>query len=258
MQLETELRQALERQELRIHYQPIVSLFTGRITGFEALVRWQHPARGLLYPLEFMPVAVETGLIVPIDQWVVREACRQTQQWQELFPDNPLLTISVNLCNPQFRQPELLRHIKQVLQETKLDPCSLKLEITENIIMENNEFATAKLLQLKALGIQLSIDDFGTGYSSLGRLHHFPIDVLKIDSSFVSKIGADQGNLDITETIVTLAHKFGVDVTAEGVETAEQLAQLRRLKCEYGQGYFFSPPLDSKAAEALIVAKSQW
>jgi diguanylate cyclase (GGDEF)-like protein/PAS domain S-box-containing protein len=258
LQVETQLRQALERQELRIHYQPIVSLFTGRITGFEALVRWQHPDHGLLYPLEFMAVAVETGLIVPIDQWVLREACRQTQQWQELFPDKQPLTISVNLCNPQFRQPELLRHIKQVLQETKLDARSLKLEITENIIMENDEFATARLLQLRALGIQLSIDDFGTGYSSLGRLHSFPIDVLKIDSSFVSKIGADEGNLEITETIVTLAHKLGVDVIAEGVERAEQLTQLRGLKCEYGQGYFFSEPLDSKAAEALIVAKTQW
>jgi diguanylate cyclase (GGDEF)-like protein/PAS domain S-box-containing protein len=258
LQLETELRQALERQELRIYYQPIVSLTTGRITGFEGLVRWQHPERGLLYPLEFMPVAIETGLIVPIDQWVVREACRQTQQWQELFLDNLPLTISVNLCNPQFSQPELLRHIKQVLQETKLDANSLKLEITENIIMENEESATARLLQLRALGIQLCIDDFGTGYSSLGRLHHFPIDVLKIDCSFVSKIGTDRGNLEITETIVTLAHKLGVDVTAEGVETPEQLAQLRKLKCEYGQGYFFSEPLDSKATEALMMVNPQW
>jgi len=278
LQMETELRWAIERQEFRVHYQPIVSLATGRVLAFEALVRWQHPDRGLVFPEEFIPVAEETGLIIPIDQWVLWEACRQTQQWQEHFPSelagnaNLLearrptqptgapqgepafpLTINVNLCNAQFWQPGLLQHITQVLQQTHLDAGSLKLEITENIIMENNESATAKLWQLRDLGIQLVIDDFGTGYSSLSRLHRFPIDMLKIDRSFVSKLGRNGTNFEIIETIVTLARKLGVDVTAEGVETAEQLSQLRELNCEYGQGYFFSKPLDSKSVEALIM-----
>ena len=265
LQLETDLRRAIERQEFRIYYQPIVSLSTGRITGFEALIRWQHPERGLVFPEAFISVAEETGLIIPIDQWVLREACHQLRQWQEQFPPEPTelasahpLTISVNLCNLQFKQPELIKHINGVLQEAKLDAHSLKLEITENIIMKNDESATATLSQLRNLGAQLSIDDFGTGYSSLSRLHHFPIDILKIDRSFVSKIGTDEGNLELTETIVTLAQKLRMEVTAEGVETAEQFVQLRGLNCEYGQGYFFSKPLDTKAAEALMMAKPQW
>lgn len=278
LHLETEMRRAIERQEFRIHYQPIVSLRTGRIVGFEALVRWQHPERGLVYPAEFIPIAEEIGLSIPIDQWVLQEACRQTQQWQEQFsfnridasepPSNyevnsspritPHLTINVNLGIPQFRQPDLPRYIYQVLQETNLDPPSLQLEIKENVIMHNEEAATAMLSQLRDLGIHLVIDDFGTGYSSLARLHRFPIKMLKIDRSFISNIDANEGSLEITETIVTLAQKLGVDVTAEGIETAEQLAKLRELNCGYGQGYFFSPPVDAAAAEALIVASPQW
>ncbi|WP_341529050.1 EAL domain-containing protein [Nostoc sp. UHCC 0302] len=263
LQLENDLRRAIECQEFRVYYQPIVSLKTGRITGFEALVRWLHPQQGILVPEEFMPIAQETGLSIPIDEWVLREACRQTHQWQERFPldsanMNCPLSINVNLCSSRFSQQKLLQHINQVLQETGLDPQSLKLEITENIIMENGEKAIIMLKQLRNLGIQLSIDDFGTGYSSLGRLHHFPINGLKIDQSFVSGNSADSGNLDIVETIVTLAKKLGVDVTAEGVETKQQLQKLKDLKCEYSQGYFFSKPLESKAAEALIMANPQW
>jgi len=258
LQLETALRHAFERQELRIHYQPIVSLESGRLTGFEALVRWQHPERGLILPAEFIPIATETGLSISMDWWVLAQACRQIRVWQEQFPDNLPLTISVNLCSQHFSQPNLISHIDQILQETGLDAQSLKMEITENVIMENAESANITLEQLRSLGIELSIDDFGTGYSSLGRLHHFPINILKIDRSFVSSIGVDQGNLEITETILTLAQKLGLDVTAEGVETKEQLAQLRKLKCKYGQGYFFSQPLDTSAAEALIMLKPQW
>lgn len=262
LQMETELRRAIERQEFRVHYQPIVSLETGSIVGFEALVRWQHPRRGLVPPGEFLPVAKETGLIIPIDQWVLQEACRQTQQWQAQFPSNLPLTISVNLCSHQFRQSQLPQYINQILQETKLEPHRLELEITENMIVENDAQATTRFLQLKELGVQLSIDDFGTGYSSLGRLHCLPIDILKIDRSFVSRMGVDPGSdlqtsALIVETIITLAQKLGLAVTAEGVETAEQLAQLRELKCDYGQGYFFSRPLNAEAAEALIVSKLQ-
>ena len=258
LQLENDLRRAFERQEFQIHYQPIVSLITGRITGFEALVRWQHPEHGLVLPEEFLAVVEETGLSVALDQLVLREACRQTRTWQEQISDNPHMSVSVNLCSQLFTQANLIEQILQILQETSLDASSLKLEITENAIMENGESAIAILSQLRSKGIKLYIDDFGTGYSSLGRLHHFPINVLKIDRSFVSRIGVDQGNLEITETIVTLAQKLGVDVIAEGVETAEQLIQLRSLKCEYGQGYFFSRPLDSLAAETLIRAQPQW
>ena len=258
LQLETDLRRAIERMEFLIHYQPIVSLVTGRVTGFEALVRWQHPQRGLLSPAKFVLVAEETGLLSLIDQWVMREACRQTQQWSEQISLDFPLSISINLANKQFTQPHLIEQISQVLHETSLDASCLKLEITENVIMEIDQTAAATLSQLKALGIRLAIDDFGTGYSSLSRLHHFPIDELKIDRSFVSKIGADRDNLEITETILTLAQKLGVNVTAEGIETASQLAQLRELKCAYGQGYFFSRPLPCVAAEALIIASPQW
>ncbi len=258
LQLETELRRAVENQEFRIFYQAIVALDTGLLTGFEALVRWQHPERGLVLPMDFLPVAIEIGLSIPIDQWVLAQACRQTQQWQEQFPAHPPLKISVNLCSSQFAQPDLIKQIDQVLRETNLEAHSLKLEITETVIMENSESATQKLLQLRELGVQLSIDDFGTGYSSLGRLHSFPIDSLKIDCSFIKRMGQDARNLEIVETIVTLAQKLDVDVTAEGLETKEQLARLRQLKCEYGQGYFFSRPVDSEAAKALIVASPKW
>lgn len=262
LQLETELRRAIERQEFRIHYQPIISLFSGKITGFEALIRWQHPQRGLLLPAQFMPTAIETKLSIPIDEWVMYEACRQIKLWQQLSSNSVLevakLTISVNLCKHRLKYEHLLPQIYQVLQETDLDASSLKLEITENIMMEHGQGVTQKLNLLKSLGIQLEIDDFGTGYSSLARLHRFPIGGFKIDRSFISGNDRYERNRAIVETIVTLAQKLEVQVTAEGVETAEQLALLRELKCKYGQGYFFSKPLSSQAAEALLVTNPQW
>ncbi|WP_414752362.1 putative bifunctional diguanylate cyclase/phosphodiesterase [Anabaena sp. CCY 9910] len=264
LQLENDLRKAIERHEFLVYYQPIVSLASGRIIGFEALVRWLHPEQGIVFPEEFMPIAQETGLIIPIDAWVLREACRQTRQWQEQISSQSVnlhqqpLSISINLCSSRFSQKKLLEDINQVLQDTGLDAQSLKLEITESVIMENGENATTMLYQLRNLGIELAIDDFGTGYSSLGRLHNFPINGLKIDQSFVSGRGVEAGNLHIVETIVTLSSKLGVDVTAEGVETPAQLQRLRELKCEYGQGYFFSEPLDSDSAKALIMSNPQW
>jgi EAL domain-containing protein (putative c-di-GMP-specific phosphodiesterase class I) len=258
LQLETDLRNAFERQEFRLQYQPIVSLETGIIIGFEALLRWQHPQHGLQNPAEFIAAAEETGLLTHIYQWVLCTACSHLRNWQLKLPETLPLIISVNLSGKQFNQTNLIDQINQILQETGLDASSLRLEITEGAIMDSAESAATMLLQIRELGVQLSIDDFGTGYSSLGRLHHFPINGLKIDRSFVSQMGSKAGNSDIVETIVTLAHKLGVDVTAEGVETAEQLAQLKALKCDYGQGYFFSQPLDSEAAEVLIVANPQW
>ncbi|MBD1861162.1 MULTISPECIES: EAL domain-containing protein [Trichocoleus] len=258
LHLETDLRRAIERQELRLHYQPIVSLTTGRIHGFEALIRWQHPERGLMSPAEFIPVAEETGLIVPVGLWVLREACQQAQKWQKQFSTSFPLTMSVNLSGKQFSQPDLIGQIEQILQATALDARSLKLEITESVMMENAESATKMLLRLKALGVQLHIDDFGTGYSSLSYLHRFPIDQLKIDRSFVKRLGADDESAEIVRAIVTLAHNLGIHVTAEGVETAEQLTQLRALECEYGQGYFFFQPLTEAVVEKLILTEQQW
>ncbi|MDF0555763.1 EAL domain-containing protein [Kamptonema sp. UHCC 0994] len=247
-----------------IHYQPIVSLSTGKITGFEALIRLQHPERGLISPAEFIPVAEETGLIIPIGQWVLRESCRQIRQWQHQFPHHQPLTISVNLSVKQFSQPNLIAQIDQILRETDLDGRDLKLEITESVLMENSKSVTALLRELRARNIHLCIDDFGTGYSSLSYLHRFPTNTLKIDRSFVSRMGIEsnisKGNIDPTEivrSIVTLAHNLGMDVVAEGVEKASQLALLRALKCDYGQGYFFSRPVDGSAAAALIT-KDEW
>lgn len=264
LELVNELRRAIELQEFRVYYQPIVSLSRGRITGFEALLRWLHPKHGIVLPEYFMSTVQEAGLINLIEQWLLHEACSQIQQWQEQFSSSSgdlaecPLTISVNLCTTRFSEENLLPHINKVLQDTGLPAPNLTLEITEGVIMENHDKAIIRVKQLRNLGIKLAIDDFGTGYSSLGRLHHFPINQLKIDRSFVSGSIFDDGNLDIVQTIITLAHKLGVDVTAEGVETEEQLALLRKLKCEYGQGYFFSHPLDSSQATALFMTNPKW
>lgn len=252
LHLETDLRQALDRHEFRVYYQPIVSLETGIITGFEALVRWQHPTRGLILPAEIIPVAEETGLIIPIGQWVLTEACSQMHQWQVQFPLSPPLTISINLSVKQFAQPDLIKQVAQIIQETNLAAGSLRLEITESAFIDNTESATAVLLQLKGLGILLSLDDFGTGYSSLSYLHRFPIDSLKIDRSFVSRMGFGDKNSKIVQAIILLAQTLGIEVIAEGIETVEQQAQLSALRCHYGQGYLFSKPLASATATALI------
>ncbi len=248
------------KQEFQVHYQPIVSLASGKITGFEALLRWQHPSRGLLSPTEFIPIAEETRLIVPLGYWVLRSACYQTRAWQERFPTTPPLTISVNLSSKQFLQPNLIEQIEQILEESGLDACSLRLEITESAIMENSETSATMLLQLRSIGVQIYIDDFGTGYSSLSYLQRFPVNALKIDRSFISRMGVDGEDSAIVQTIVMLANKLGIDVIAEGIETEEQLGQLREICCTQaqGQGYFFSKPLDSQAAETLIADLPHW
>lgn len=267
LQLETDLQRAvdsLERfknQPFELQYQPIVSLETSSLIGFEALLRWQHPQRGLVCPADFIPLAEETGLIVPLGQWVLRQACRQTAQWQRQFPRDIPLSISVNISGRQFAQPDLLDQIKQILVETGLNACSLKLEITESILIENTQLASTLFLELKALGIQLYMDDFGTGYSSLSYLHHFPVDMLKIDRCFVNSLdNPSQTGIEhksILQTIVMLAQNLGIDVTAEGVETAAQLAQLKAIKCDYGQGYFFSQPIAAVKAAQFIAADRQ-
>ena len=256
-QLDAELRRAVKHQEFRICYQPIVQLETGKIVGFEALVRWQHPTRGLLSPIDFLAATEESGLIVPIGLWVLREACRQMHRWQLSFPDNPSLYLSVNISSKQFQQPDLVEQVSQTLHETGLNPASLKLEITETLVMQNSESARNILLQLRALNVKLAIDDFGTGYSSLSYLQKFPVHTLKIDHSFISKLQDAKESLEIVRAIVTLAHNLGLDVVAEGVETANHLAMLKILKCEFAQGYFYSKPIDSERAEALIGRASQ-
>jgi EAL domain-containing protein (putative c-di-GMP-specific phosphodiesterase class I) len=254
LKLENDLRRAIERQEFRVFYQPIISLETDLIAGFEALVRWEHPERGLVSPAEFIPLSEETGLITEIGQWVLHEACRQTRQWQKAL-QRPLM-VSVNLSGKQFVQPNLIEQIKHILQETDFDPRWLRLEITESMVMENAEAAASMLLQLRDLGVHLSIDDFGTGYSSLSYLHRFPVTTLKIDRSFISRMGEGDENSEIVRTIMTLASNLGMEVVAEGVETEEQLAQLRALKCEYGQGYLFSHPVNAELAEAMVMERT--
>ena len=251
LQLETDLRRAVERNELRIFYQPIVSLKDGSIVGFEALARWQHPERGLLTPEEFVPLAEETGLIVPIGYKVFRDACVEMRGWHKEFGIKPFL--SVNISAKQFLQNDLVDQLRSILEQTEFDPTYLKLEITESIIMEDTEMASKLLQRLKSLRLRLSVDDFGTGYSSLNYLHKFPIDTLKIDRSFISSTTEGE-NWEIVRAIISLARNLGMDVIAEGVETENQRDHLVSLGCDTGQGFLFSRPIDSSEAAAALSA----
>lgn len=253
LRLESDLRRALEKEELCVYYQPIVSLAGRELYGFEALVRWQHPERGIISPDDFIPLAEETGLILPIGLQVLRESCNQLRRWQQRSPSNRDLIMSVNLSGKQLMQPDLIERIEEVLRESQINPWHLKLEITETVVMENPELAAVTLAKLRGLGVRLSIDDFGTGYSSLSYLNRFPVDTLKIDRSFVNSMNKADENLQIVKTIVTLAGNLGMQVVAEGVESEEQLDQLRSLKCQYGQGYLFSKPLDVAEADLFIL-----
>ncbi|MEM9539844.1 MAG: EAL domain-containing protein [Cyanobacteria bacterium P01_E01_bin.42] len=256
LQLEQDLRRALSEQEFRVFYQPIVNLRSGCLQGFEALIRWLHPQRGWIAPNQFIPVAEETGAIVEIGEWVLREACRQRAQWQAKFLLDRNLRVSVNLSGQQLKDPAFLAKLDRILAETGLDGNSLKLELTESVLMEDVDAIVIRLSQLRMRAIQLSIDDFGTGYSSLSYLQRFPVHTLKIDRSFISRMGEKSDNLKIVETIVTLAHQLGMVAIAEGIETQKQLEQLRALKCEGGQGYLFAPPLTPEEAEVAIACPS--
>src|ERR1044072_1573080 len=251
LQVGSDPRKAVEQKDFCFYYQPIVSLKTGRLAGFEALVRWNHPRRGLGSPAGFIPVAEETGLIGPIGEWVLQEACRYLRECQMAHASHRSLSLSVNLSARQVAQPDLLDRIKEALAVSKLSPHCLKLEITESVVMENAEAATVMFKQLRALGVQLSIDDFGTGYSSLSYLHRFPLNYLKIDRSFVSRLTTDNDNA-IVRTISTLARNLGMEVIAEGIETEEQYQQLKMLGCEYGQGYLFSHPVNNDGVAHLL------
>jgi len=258
LKLETELRQGVQREDFVMHYQPIVSLTHGRIVGFEGLVRWQHPERGLVSPTQFIGVAEETGLIVPLGWWVLRESCQQTHRWQNRFPAEPPLWISVNMSGKLFMKKKMVDRLLSILEETGLEPCNLRIEVTENVVMDHADMAIRNLMELRALGVQLSIDDFGTGYSSLSYLQRFHYDELKIDRSFVSKLGQVGDSRAIVETILNLANNLGIGVVAEGIETAEQVDRLRKMDCPHGQGYWFSRPLTAPAATELIAAAPIW
>jgi diguanylate cyclase (GGDEF)-like protein/PAS domain S-box-containing protein len=252
LSLESELRLALERDELRVYYQPIISLQFNQLIGFEALARWQHPSRGLLFPRDFLPIAEESGLIIPIDRWVLREATRQMREWQTKVPKMPKLRISINISSRHITQPDLIDHVRQALSESGLDPRNLKLEISEHTMMDRDKEIDDLFAGLQSLGIQIQIDDFGIGFSSLSYLSNYPINALKIDQNFVRKMAKDESQKKIVKAIIELTHRLGVDVIAEGVETNKQLEQLKQLECEYGQGYLISKPLDKDEVQALL------
>ncbi|MGR3275000.1 putative bifunctional diguanylate cyclase/phosphodiesterase [Acaryochloris marina NIES-2412] len=250
--LENDLRRVITDQQLTLHYQPIVSLQDQEIVGFEALTRWQHPEKGLIPPGMFIPTAEETGLIVPLDLWAIHEACQQLRKWQDQLPPERALDVSVNLSSRHFSRPDLVQKIAAILTETKCPATSLKLEITESALIENPESAAQILSELKTLGLRIHIDDFGTGYSSLSYLHKYDIDTLKVDRSFIQYIDRNADRVEIVRTIVVLAHTLKMDVIAEGIESAEQLAAVQSLGCEYGQGYYFDRPLTSEQVDKLV------
>jgi diguanylate cyclase (GGDEF)-like protein len=258
LQMETDLRHAVERDELLVYYQPMIDLATMSLNGFEALMRWNHPQRGIVPPNEFIPVSEDTGLIMPLTLWILRKTCQQLVEWQARSPLNKSLIMSVNLSGKHFAQPDLVEQIRKILVETRVNPACLKLEITESAIMENAENTITMLKNIRALGIKLSIDDFGTGYSSLSYLHRFPIDTLKVDRSFVSSMEDGSENGEIVRTIIALAKTLKLDVVAEGIETIHQLHQLRILGCDHGQGYLFSRPVPIEEAQLIVDDSQRW
>lgn len=255
--LEADLREALSRQELLLYYQPLICLKTMQVAGFEALIRWQHPEKGMISPVEFIPIAEDTGLIIPIGQWVLETACQQAQLWQQRYPHQAPF-ISVNLSGRQFAQQDLVAQIDRILRETGFDPSALKLELTESVVMDDVEASIEVLLELKSLNLKMGIDDFGTGYSSLSYLHRFPIDTLKVDRSFVMEMESPGGTAELVKTIIALGHNLGMNVVAEGIETVSQSQKLRELQCEYGQGYLYAKPLPAAEAEQLLIDTPNW
>jgi len=252
--VEQDLRKALERGEFHLQYQPIICLDTRRLTGVEALIRWKHPHKGCVMPSEFIPVAEDSGLIIPIGRWVLFEACAKMAEWREQYPHMKELNINVNISAKQLGEPDFLKTVVKALRASGLPASALKLEITESALMENTELCVLKTKRLKGLGVKLSIDDFGTGYSSLSYLHAFPIDTLKVDRSFVSRMERNEKSHEIVQAVINLAHNFGLDVCAEGVEMEEQSDILSGLRCESVQGFLFSRPLDPDKVEVFLRA----
>jgi diguanylate cyclase (GGDEF)-like protein len=252
VRLEKELRAGIPRGELFSVFQPIVDLATLKVTGFESLIRWRHPQRGVVAPAEFLPIAERTGLILDIDRWCMADSMRQLATWHARFPSEPPLTMNVNLSGKEFNQDDLVEVVDSLIRKAGVDPASISLEVTETVMMENPERARSILTGLKKLGVLLAIDDFGTGYSSLSYLHQMPLDTVKVDRSFVWNMSASAKNLEIVQAVIRLAGRLGMKVVAEGIETSEQLTQLKSLGCLVGQGFLFSRPLESAGAEALL------
>jgi EAL domain-containing protein (putative c-di-GMP-specific phosphodiesterase class I) len=258
LRTETALRHALERGEFELYYQPLVDLESGRVTELEALLRWRHPERGVVPPLDFIPLAEETGLIVPIGGWVLTEACRQTRDWQRRFAREVPLAVSVNLSVKQFGQTSFARTVSDTLRATGLDPRALKLEITESFAVDDADGTRGMLEELRRLGVRIYLDDFGTGYSSLGYLHRLPLDAIKIDRSFVMRMEEGPTHMQLVRTVRDLARNIGVAAVAEGVETAAQLTTLRALGCESAQGYLFSKPVPAYEIDQLLTKDPRW
>ncbi len=252
LELKADLQRAVDSHEFVLHYQPVIELETGRIEGFEALVRWMHPSRGVVPPLDFIPLAEETGLIVPIGHAVLAEACTQARRLQERYPSIPPLHMSVNLSARQLQRHELVGEIADVLTDTGLDPGSLVLEITESVMMQDMDLSIQRLSKLKGLGVKLAVDDFGTGYSSLNYLRRFPVDILKVDKSFVDSVNEGGEISALTAAIIELAGILRLRPVAEGIERADQLEKLRALKCDLGQGYYFARPLPLEGIDDLL------
>jgi diguanylate cyclase (GGDEF)-like protein/PAS domain S-box-containing protein len=256
LELEIDLRHAIDRKEFVAYYQPIISVENRSIMGFEALIRWNHPQRGLLLPMEFIPLAEETGLIIPMSLWIIREACKQMHIWQQQFPSDLPLVVSVNVSPKHLANANFITHIVDILDETHLNPEQLALEITENAMIENTDYMVSLFSQLKDLGIKIDIDDFGTGYSSLSYLQRFSINSVKIDQSFISRLGNNEKDAELVQSIINMAHNMKLHVIAEGVEQSDNLRTLENLKCEYAQGFFFSYPLNIRETEIFLAQQN--
>jgi EAL domain-containing protein (putative c-di-GMP-specific phosphodiesterase class I) len=253
LELESELRQALDQGAFEVHYQPLVSFATGAVQEVEALVRWSHPVRGTIGPAAFISIAEDTGLIVPLGRWVLETACRDVRRWQVEFPSGTPLRVSVNLSARQLQDPNLVDDVRRILDDTGLDPATLKLEITESVAVANTTLNRSTLASLRQLGIRLAVDDFGTGNAAMEYLRHFPVDTLKIDRSFVEDIGRDVRATALVRGMIAFARSVGLEVTGEGIETLEQSAQLRAMGCELGQGFLFARPLPASQLETCLL-----
>jgi EAL domain-containing protein (putative c-di-GMP-specific phosphodiesterase class I) len=258
LQIETDLRHAFDRDEFFLHYQPIISLAQGRIVGAEALIRWRHFERGIVSPATFVPVAEDTGLVVPMGRWVLREACRQALAWQSCAANGKPFTISVNLSVREFAQPDLVKAIATILEDTGLPAKALHIEITESAVIGQKHPAIDTVEQLRALGVGIHLDDFGTGYSALSYLHRLPLDAVKVDRAFISSIDQEERPLHVVKAIVSLAHAIGLEVVAEGVTNQRQLDLLRTMGCDQAQGFIFSRPCNSEELDALLAKAPSW